>query len=422
MTASTGNSKRVLIIVENLPAPFDRRVWSEATTLAAAGYDVSIICPALKGCESRRETIDGVHIYRHPIREADGSALGYLREYAGALFWQMRLALRVWRERGVDVVHACNPPDLIFLVALIFKLFGKKFIFDHHDLCPELFEAKFGKRGLFWRFLFAAERLTFLAADVSIATNQSYRRIAIERGRMKPEDVFVVRSGPKLDKLEIRSPKPELKKGADFLVGYVGVIGPQEGLDLLVDAAAVLKERYAPARVHFAVVGGGPALESIKTLARERGLADDFTFTGRASDDLLLDILNTADVCVNSDRWSEMNDKSTMNKIMEYMALGKPIVQFDLHEGRESAGAASLYARPDDPEDFAEKIAYLIEHPDDRARMGAIGRQRIVENLSWAHSAPALLAAYKRVLAKGAPAPARRKPSAHISGEAEARR
>jgi glycosyltransferase involved in cell wall biosynthesis len=288
-------------------------------------------------------------------------------------------------------------------------------------LCPELYEVKFGKRGLFWRFLFLTERLTFAAADVSIATNESYRKIAINRGGMRPEDVFVVRSGPKLDKLETRSPKPALKKGAEFLVGYVGVIGQQEGLDLLVEAVDILNRRYAPLKIHVAVVGDGPALQGVKKLAREKGLDACFTFTGRASDDLLLDILNTADVCVNSDRWSEMNDKSTMNKIMEYMALGKPIVQFDLHEGRQSASEASLYARPDDPEDFAQKIADLIEHPENRRRMGDIGRKRIVDNLSWEHSIPPLLAAYARVFEKDASRIRKERPATARLGAAGAK-
>ncbi len=399
MMASTGNRKSILIIVENLPVPFDRRVWAEATTLVEAGYDVSVICPALKGYERRRDIIDGVHIYRHPIHEAETGAVGYLREYLGALFWQVRLAFRVWRERGVDAIHACNPPDLIFLVALLFKLFGKKFVFDHHDLCPELYEAKFNRRGLFWRFLLVAERLTFLCADVSIATNDSYRQIAVKRGRMRPENVFVVRSGPKLEKLKVRPARQDLKRGADLLVGYVGVIGPQEGLDLLVEAAEILKTCYCDLKVHFAIVGSGPALESVKALTVEKGVENLFTFAGRASDDVLLDILSTADVCVNSDRWSAMNDKSTMNKIMEYMALGKPIVQFDLYEGRQSAGDAALYARPDDAADFAVKIATLLKDAEARALMGAIGRRRIVEALSWEHSVPPLLAAYEQVFA-----------------------
>lgn len=416
MTASTGRSKRILIIVENLPVPFDRRVWAEATTLAEAGYEVSVISPALKDYEKPYEVHDGVHVYRHPIHQAGAGMLGYFREYAGALFWQLRLAFRIWRKRGIDVIHACNPPDLIFLVALFFKLFGVKFLFDHHDLSPELFETKFNRRGLFWRFLLWAERLTFALADVSIATNESYKKIAVSRGGMRPEDVFVVRSGPRLDRLQIRPPREELKNGADILVGYVGVIGEQEGLDLLIEAAEILVKRYAPTRIHFAIVGSGPALASVKDLACERGLSDFFTFTGRASDDLFLDVLNSADLCVNCDRFSVMNDLSTMNKILEYMALAKPIVQFDLHEGRQSAGPASLYARPDDPEDFAAKIAHLIEHPDDRARMGALGRKRIEEKFAWPHSAPVLLAAYRRVFDKSAsPAIAQRSPRPGLS-------
>lgn len=418
MTASTGKPKRVLIIVENLPVPFDRRVWAEATTLVDAGYSVSVISPMFDGYEKQYELIEGVHVYRHPICEASDGAFGYLREYAGALMWQMRLALKIWRTRGFDVIHACNPPDLIFLVAMFFKLFGVKFVFDHHDLCPELFETKFERRGVFWRLLLVIERLTFALADVSIATNQSYKKIAIDRGRMKPERTFVVRSGPRLDRLEVRPPKAELKNGADILIGYVGVIGHQEGLDLLVDAIDVLRAHYSPAKIHVAVIGAGPALDEIKQLATARGLNDAFTFTGRASDDLMLDILNTADICVNCDRFSVMNDLSTMNKILEYMALAKPIVQFDLHEGRQSAGEASLYARPDDPEDFAAKIAHLIEHPDDRARMGALGRQRILDELSWRHSAPFLLAAYDAVFGVGETRDAKRGPQWSLVSDA----
>lgn len=402
MKASTGSPKRVLIIVENLPVPFDRRVWSEATTLAANGYDVSVISPALKDYETPYEEIDGVHVWRHPLAQSDDSAFGYLKEYASALYWQFRLAWRVRRSRGFDVIHACNPPDLIFLVAGFFKaFFGTKFVFDHHDLSPELYEAKFGRRDAFWSLLRIFERLTFALADVSIATNESYRDIAIRRGGMRAEDVFVVRSGPNLDRIRIRPPKADIRKGAEILIGYVGVIGRQEGLDLLIEAARdVIAERGA-GKVHFAIVGGGPKFEAMQALAAERGVADHFTFYGRASDDVLLDVLNTADICVNPDRASDMNDKSTMNKIMEYMALGKPIVQFDLHEGRQSAGGASLYAKRDDTEDFAKKICQLIVQKSKRDRMGALGRERIATRLSWEHSAPALLRAYERVYEKG---------------------
>lgn len=392
--------RRVLIVVENLPVPFDRRVWSEATTLAAAGYDVSVICPTGKGHEARFERLEGVDVHRHPLPVEGDGAFGYLREYGAALWWQLRLAFRVLRRRGVDVLHGCNPPDLIFLVAWALRPFGVRYVFDHHDICPELYETKFGRRGLLWRAMVLLERLTFRTATVSIATNESYAGIARRRGGMAAGDVFVVRSGPKVEKLPIRAPKPELRKGAAHLIGYVGVIGKQEGLDLLLDAAEHLIRRMGREDVHFGVVGGGPELQAIRDDCAARGLDPWFTFTGRAPDDLLLDMLNTADVCVNPDRVTPMNDLSTMNKILEYMTLKKPIVQFEMKEGRESAGEASLYARPDDPVDFAGKIAWLLDRPEERARMGEIGRERVLTMFSWDHSRPKLLAAYDRAFAK----------------------
>jgi glycosyltransferase involved in cell wall biosynthesis len=405
-----GEGRRVLIVVENLPVPFDRRVWAEATTLAAAGYTVSVICPKGRGYEADYERLEGVHIHRHPLPVEGHGAIGYLREYGSALWHELRLAFRVRRLRGIDILHGCNPPDLIFLVAWALRPFGVRYLFDHHDICPELYETKFGRRGLLWRLMVLVERLTFRTAVVSIATNESYAEIARARGGMAAEDVFVVRSGPKVEKLELRPPNPLLKKGARFLVGYVGVIGQQEGLDLLVDAAGHLVRTMRREDVHFGIVGGGPALEEIRAEVAARGLDPFFTFTGRAPDDLLLDMLNTADVCVNPDRATPMNDLSTMNKIMEYMTLKKPIVQFDLKEGRASAAEASLYARKNDAIDFAEKIAALLDDPEARARMGETGRARIEGGLSWAHSAPVLLAAYDRAFAKiagkgGAPAP-----------------
>ena len=398
----------VLIVVENLPAPFDRRVWAEATSLRKAGYTVSVICPMLKGYDEPYECIDGVHIYRHPLTEAGASRFGYLGEYAMALFWQLRLALKVRKERGFDVIHACNPPDLIFLVAGFFRLFfGTRFIFDHHDLCPELFDVKYGRKGVFKRIarkaLVALERATFALADVSIATNESYRRIAVERGRMKPKDVYVVRSGPRVDRLKIGPGDAAIREGRAFLVSYVGVIGEQEGLDLLVDAVDHLVNRIGRRDALFAIVGDGPAREGVMALARARGVDEHMRFLGRVDDERFLKILNTSDVCVNADRYCEMNDKSTMNKILEYMTLSKPIVQFDLHEGRQSAGEASLYARPDDTIDFAEKIDSLLSDPDRRRAMGEIGRQRIVSGLSWAHSEPVLLRAYASALSHRAP-------------------
>ena len=395
-----GRGRRVLIVVENLPVPFDRRVWAEATTLAGHGYTVSVISPKGKGFESEYEFLDGVHVYRHDLPPEGNSAAGYLREYGSALYNELRLALKAKREQGVDILHGCNPPDLIFLVAWVMRLFGVRYLFDHHDICPELYEAKFDKKGLLWKAMVVFEWLTFKSATVSIATNESYAEIARRRGGMKAEDVFVVRSGPKIEKLELRAPKPELKKGAKYLIGYVGVIGQQEGLDLLVDSAEHMIRKMGRTDVHFGIVGGGPALEDIQADVAARGLGGYFTFTGRAPDDLLLDMLNTADVCVNPDRVTPMNDLSTMNKIMEYMTLAKPIVQYELKEGRASAADASVYARPNDTVDFAEKIAGLIDAPEKRAEMGRIGRERVQAALSWAHSVPNLLAAYDRAFEK----------------------
>ena len=388
------HGRRVLIIVENLPSPFDRRVWQEATTLQAAGYGVAIICPVGEGYEARYECIDGVHIYRHPLPvEAEG-ALGYLLEYSAALFWEFALAWKVLFRHGFDVIHACNPPDNIFLVGAFFKLLGKRFLFDHHDINPELYEAKFGRRDMFYRIMRIWERLTFMTADVSIATNESYKRIAIERGKMRADRVFVVRSGPNLARLRRMPPKPELKKGRQYLVGYVGVMGRQEGIDYLLRAAQHIIHDERRRDVQFGLVGGGTSLEEMKAFAVELGIEEYVTFTGRVPDQEMLEMLNTADICVNPDVANEMNDKSTMNKIMEYMALGKPIVQFDLTEGRFSAGDASLYAGKNDAHDLAEKILYLLDRPELRHTMGQYGRQRVERELAWNYEAPKLLATY----------------------------
>jgi glycosyltransferase involved in cell wall biosynthesis len=385
---------RVLILVENLPVPFDRRVWQEACTLRDAGWTVSVVCPTGKGVEKKFEPIDGIHVYRYrlPI-EADG-ALGYALEYAVALFCSFVLSVRVLLTRGFDVVHACNPPDLFFLIGGFYKLFGKKFVFDHHDLNPELYEAKFGRRDFFHRLLLKLERCTFRSADVSIATNESYRDIALERGGMDPAKVFIVRSGPSLERLRIQPPQDEHKRGRRHLVGYVGVMGRQEGIELLLHAVRVVVLGYGREDVHFALVGGGTSLEEMRELAYELGIADYVSFTGRVPDAQLLAVLNSADVCVNPDRACALNELSTMNKVLEYMALGKPVVQFDLKEGRASAGDASLYATPDDTVDFAAKIVALLDDPDRRARMGALGRARVERALEWRHQAPRLLAAY----------------------------
>jgi glycosyltransferase involved in cell wall biosynthesis len=392
--ASAGKPRRVLFIVENLPSPFDRRVWQEATTLQQNGYEVSIICPTGKGYESKYEVIEDIHIYRHNLPlEADG-ALGYALEYGAALFWEFYLSFKVLFTRGFDAIHACNPPDLIFIVGGFFKLFGKKFLFDHHDINPELYEAKFHRRDFFWKLMVWCERITFKTAGVSIATNESYKRIAIERGGKDPASVYVVRSGPKLDRLRIIDPVPELKQGRQYMVGYVGVMGKQEGIDYLLRAAKYIIEEKKRTDIHFGLVGGGTELDDLQKYAEQLGIAEYVTFTGRVPDQEMLEMLNTSDVCVNPDVANEMNDKSTMNKIMEYMALAKPIVQFDLTEGRFSAGEASLYARKNDEIDLAEKIVELLGDEAKRKAMGDFGRDRVVNELEWSYEAPKLLKAY----------------------------
>lgn len=393
--------RRILIVVENLPVPLDRRVWLEATTLVDAGYIVSVICPMGKGWDKAYELIDGVHIYRHTEPpEAHAGAAAYAKEYWHAMKAWFRLARVVWRERGFDVIQGCNPPDLIFILAWWYKLWGVTYLFDHHDVCPELFEAKFEKQGLLYKVMLIWERITFATASVSIATNESFKAIAVQRGKMDPEDVFVVRSAPKIDNFVPGPGDVSYRKGAGTVMGYVGVIGQQEGMDLLVDAADHLINTLGKTDVHFAIVGFGPHLEIVKEDVKSHGLEPYFTFTGPLYGDDMLDVLNCIDIGVSPDPKNAMNDISTMNKVMEYMTLEKPTVQFDLTEGRVSAQGASLYATANDPIDFGNKIAELMDDGDARTRMGKEGRERVLGALSWAHSVPHLLAAYDRVFAK----------------------
>lgn len=390
--------RKVLIIVENLPLPFDRRVWHESRTLTAAGAQVCVICPTGKGYEKRYEEIDGVHIYRHSLPLDAKGAMGYLAEYGAALFHETRLAWKIFRKHGFDTIQGCNPPDLLFLIAWQFKLFGKRYIFDHHDINPELYEAKFNKRGAFWKLMVLFEKLNFKSANVVISTNNSYRDIAISRGGKNSDDIFVVRSGPDLNRLTVMPPDPKWKNGRDHMVGYVGVMGDQEGIDLLLEAAAKIVFDHKR-DVQFCLVGGGPALDDLKKMTDDLKLTDHVTFTGRAPDEELFSVLSSADVCVNPDRVNPMNDQSTMNKILEYMAFSKPIVQFEVREGRYSAQEASLYAEPNNTDDMADKILSLIDDPAKSAEMGTYGRTRVETELSWDHQVDTLVAAYQR--AKG---------------------
>jgi glycosyltransferase involved in cell wall biosynthesis len=387
----------VCIIVENLPLPFGRRTWQEAYTLVEAGYRVSVICPKGRGFEKSRETIDGIDIYRHRLWEASGP-FGYLFEYAWALVSEFWLALKVYRRTRFRILHVANPPDTLFLIALFFKLFGVRFIFDHHDLNPELYEAKFGKRGLFYRIVCLAERLTYGTATVSIATNKSYREIAIRRGGMHPDRVFIVRSCPDLKNIHPQPPNPALKEGKAYLVVYVGVMGPQDGLDLLLESVEYVLRSAKRDDVMFAIVGAGTELPRLKEVAARKGLGSHVRFTGRVPDAELAAYLSSADLGVAPDPKNPMNDISTMNKILEYMAYGRPLVLYDLIEGRCSAEDAALYAQPNDPVDFARQILTLLDSEELRRTLGAHGRKRIGESLNWDIEKLELLKAYETAL------------------------
>ena len=393
------NKRKILIIVENLPVPFDTRVWQEAITLVKNGYIVSVICPKGKNYDKEKEILNGVNIYRHNMQQEGNGPLSYLKEYSYALKEELRLSKIIYKEIGFDVIQGCNPPDNIYMVYKHFKKYGVKYVFDHHDICPELFKAKFGKK---YKLLYLSqlyfERKNYKNSTIAFVTNESYKEIAINRNKMNPKNVFVLRSGPSLNRLKITKKYPNIKRGYKYMVGYLGVIGKQEGLIYILEAAKYIKERNN--NVFWGIVGGGPYLKDIINLAKEMGLDDCIEFTGRVDDKTMLKYLNTADICVNSDEFNEMNDKSTMNKILEYMALGKPIVQFDLTEGRYSAEKASLYANKNDSVDFAKKIIYLLNNEKKRKEMGEYGRNRIINKLSWEHTSQTLLEGYDYLFKK----------------------
>lgn len=395
MSASRG---RTLILVENLSVPFDRRVWQEARSLHAAGYGVTVICPQGKSEDAERHAvIDGIEIYRYPLRAATGSARTYAREYGAALFRTASLVRRLDRKASFDVVHACNPPDVLLLAGLPLRRRGAAMVFDHHDLVPELYLSRFDATGLLYRATRVSERLAFAAADVVLSTNESYRRVAITRGRKRPEDVFVVRSAPDLDRFREVAEDPSLRDSKPHLLAYLGVMGPQDGVDHALQALARLRARRHDWRAIF--IGAGDVLEEMKALANCLGLAEDVEFTGRVPDADVVRILSTADVCLAPDPKNPLNDVSTMNKIVEYMALSRPLVSYDLTEARVSAGEAALYATANDVEDFSRCIEELLDSPERRRRMGEVGRSRVQHDVSWARSEERLLAGYDRALA-----------------------
>ena len=393
---------KVLIIVENAPVPFDPRVWKEALSLSENGYEVTVLSPRDEGYKRGYEVLKGVRIYRHPMPREGNGLFAYLSEYFCALFFQFWYAWWIYFRHGFNVIQGCNPPDTIVLIALPFKLLGVKYIFDQHDANPELYLSKYDRADMLYKAQVWLERLTFHFSDVVMTTNRSYRELALTRGGISPEHVFIVRNGPDLNTFRAVPPLSDLKYGKRYLVGYVGTMSIQEGLEILLDVALHIKNS-GRTDIHFTCVGGGPGLAGLRKLTLDKGLDDIVNFTGRVPDKELLDILSTADICVNPDKPCTMNDISTMIKIMEYMALGKPIVQFDLKEGRFSAEDASLYASTEDQvADFAAKILWLLEHPGERDKMGKLGRKRVEEQLAWDYSVEYLLAAYRKALPQGA--------------------
>ena len=392
---------RVLHLSENLPLPFDRRVWMELSALRAGGYEVSAICPTGESWTRPYEVIDGIHVWRYPAPPPTHGTLSYVWEFLYCWLQTARLSLWVLLRRGFDIVHAANPPDTFWAIALPYKLLGKRYVFDHHDLCPELYVARFGERragSVLHRLLGLQERAQFRVADLVISTNESYRQVAITRGRVAPERVVVVRSGPSRERFAIVRPvDPALRRGRAHLVAYLGVMAPQDGVDHLLRAAAHIVHRLGRHDVSFTLIGSGDSFEQLRALTRDLALEPYVEFTGRIPDEEVERVLATADVCVCPDPRNPLNDVSTMNKILEYMACGRPIVAYDLREHRFSAADGALYAVPNCEEDLAGKVVELLDDPARRERMGDYNRRRFLEQMAWEFSAGELLRAYEKL-------------------------
>lgn len=391
---------RILILVQNEPVPQDRHVWNQCTALTRAGYDVTVICP--QGEKRHREpfeSLQGVSIHRYRARYAEGGVAGYALEYATALRSMRRLARRLSEHRPFDVVHACSPPDFLLLAMLPLRRQGARFIFDHHDLTPELFATRFGRPGgLVHRATLLAEQVAFRLADVVLSVNDSYRQVALTRGRRAPEDVHVVRTGPDLTRFSPTDPEPDLKRGRRYLLSYVGVMGPQDGVDHAVRALAQLRERRQD--WHAIFMGDGEMVDEMRALASKLGLDEHVEFTGWVEHDMVGRVLSSSDVCLAPDPKNPLNDVSSMIKISEYMAMSCPIVSYDLTESRVGAADAAVYARANDTEDFARTIDELLDTPGRRGEMATAGRARAEAVMAWEHQERALLDAYDRALGR----------------------
>lgn len=394
---STTPPRGVLIIVENLPVPNDRRVWLEATTLCDAGYHVSVISITGINATERFERRDGVAIYRYPAPPTTSGTLSFIWEFAYCWIQTFLLSIKILFREGFDIIHACNPPETFWLIGLFYKLLGKQFLFDHHDLSPEMYLSRFGRKGMAYRFLLMLERATFRTADVVITTNETHRRVAIERGKVPAERVFIVRSGPDHRVLHPSAPNPALKKGKSYMVSYLGVLNPQDGVDTFVKVAESIVRQRKRHDIQFVIMGSGDAEAELRQLSHSLDLDSYLHFTGWAELDVIQNYLSTSDVCVDTMPKTPYSDAATMNKILEYMSVGRPIAAFDLVESRVSAGDAAVYARPDDAQDLADNIIQLLDDPARRDEMGRLGRCRIENELAWEHQKWNLLAAYDKL-------------------------
>ncbi|HEX2805761.1 MAG TPA: glycosyltransferase family 4 protein [Kineosporiaceae bacterium] len=403
-----GGRPRVLIIVQNLPVPFDRRVWLECRALTAAGYDVTVVCPKGKG-DPDHEVLDGVTLFKYPPYAPGGGAAGFVLEYAYSFLATARLVRRARRQGRFDVLQACNPPDIFWPLAKWLRMRdGTHFVFDHHDLCPELYASRFpdGRR-LPRRGLIALERATFRTADQVTTTNASYAEIAVRRGGKAAADVTVVRTGPDPVRLRKRAPVPDLRHGRRHLVAYIGVMGPQDGVDLAIRAAAHVVHQLRRDDIAFTFMGSGDSYHELVALRDQLGLTDHLELPGRVPDETVFDVLSTAGVGLSPDPKNPLNDLSTMNKTMEYMAFGLPVVAFDLKETRVSAGEAAYYVDDGDIAGYAQAVVDLLDDPARSGAMGRAGRARVENELGWPHQAPAYVAVYDRLIRGATTSPMR---------------
>jgi glycosyltransferase involved in cell wall biosynthesis len=390
---------RVLIIVQNLPVPFDRRVWLECQALIANGYEVAVVCPKGKG-DPAYQVVDSVQVYKYRPYAPGGSKLGFIMEYGYSFAVTAWLTLKARRSGRFAVIQACNPPDIFWPIAQALRVIDRtRFVFDHHDLCPELYESRFpdGPK-LPYKALRALERRTHRTADQVISTNGSYQSIAVNRSGKPPADVTVVRTGPDPQRLRRGPADPQLRRGRRYLAAYIGVMGPQDGVDIVVRAAAIVVHELHRDDIAFTLIGSGDCFDDLVALRDQLGLAGHVEFTGRVPDELVAQIMSTADVGLSPDPKNPLNDVSTMNKTMEYMAFELPVVAFDLHETRVSAGDAAVYAEPNDVHDYAAAIVKLMDDEPRRSLLGKLGRARVEQELAWSHQERAYLGVYRRLL------------------------